>query len=135
MNCVFCAIRHGRLPAIPVVETERAFAIMDINPINDGHVLVIPRHHAETLFEIPEEDWLATCALARRVAVAIGRGLSPDGLNLLQNSSAAAFQSVPHLHIHVIPRWDDDGKGFNWPLVPGNEPRMRRAAEAIQAGL
>ena len=135
MECVFCAIRDGRLPSILVAETERAFAVMDINPINDGHALVIPRIHSETLFEIPEEDWIATSQLARRVAAAIRRGFSPDGLNLLQNSAAAAFQSVPHLHIHLIPRWEADGKGFNWTLIPGSQARMRRLAETIRSAL
>lgn len=135
MRCVFCAIRDGRLPAIAVAEDEKAFAILDINPINDGHTLVIPRTHAETIFEIAEEDVVATIRLARRVAVGIRRGLRPDGLNLLQNNEAAAFQTVQHFHLHLIPRWEDDGKGFTWDLVPGNPNRMRETADRIRAAL
>ena len=112
MSCVFCAIRDGRLPAVTLAEDERAFAILDINPIHDGHTLVIPRAHAETIFEIAEEDVVATMRLARRVAAGIHKALRPDGLNLLQNNGPAAFQSVPHFHVHLIPRWDDDDKGF-----------------------
>ena len=135
MSCVFCAIRDGRLPAIPLAENERAFAVLDINPINDGHALVIPRTHAETIFEITEEDVVATIRLARLVAAGIRKVLRPDGLNLLQNNGEAAFQSVPHFHMHVIPRWDDDGKGLTWNLVPGNPDRMREVAERIRAAL
>ncbi len=135
MSCVFCAIRDKRLPAVTLAEDERAFAILDIHPINDGHALVIPRTHAETIFEITDEDAAATMRLARRVAAGIRKALRPDGLNLLQNSGPAAFQSVPHFHVHLIPRWDDDGKGFTWDLVPGNPNRMRDVAGRIQAAL
>lgn len=135
MSCVFCAIRDGRRPAITLAEDERAFAILDIHPIHDGHTLVIPRAHAETIFEIAEEDAVATMRLARRMAAGIRKALRPDGLNLLQNNGPAAFQSVPHFHVHLIPRWDDDGKGFTWDLVPGNPSRMRDMAGRIRAAL
>lgn len=135
MECVFCRIRDGGLPATVVTEDERAFAILDINPVNDGHTLVIPRFHAGTLFDIAEEDVVATVRLARRVAAGIRRGLQPDGLTLVQNSGAAAFQTVPHFHIHLIPRWEDDGKGLTWKLVSGSPARIRTMAERIRAAL
>jgi histidine triad (HIT) family protein len=135
MRCVFCAIRDGQLPALAVAENERAFAILDINPINDGHTLIVPRTHAATLFDIAEEDAAATMRLAHRVASGIRHGLRPDGLNLLQSNGAAAFQSVPHFHIHLIPRWEGDGKGFTWELVPGSPARMRAMADRIRAAL
>jgi len=135
MDCVFCRIRDGQLPSTKVAENDRAFAIMDINPINDGHVLVLTKAHAETLFEIGEEDLVAAARLARRVAAGIRTGLNPDGLNLVQANGRAAFQSVPHFHIHLIPRWLQDGKGFDWTLVPGDPERIRAAAERIRAAL
>ena len=118
-----------------VAEDERALAIMDINPVNDGHVLVIPRVHAATLFEIAEEDLVAAIRLARRVATGIRKGLAPDGLNLIQNNGAAAFQSMPHFHLHLIPRWMDDGKGFTWELIPGSPTRIRQMGATIRAAL
>lgn len=135
MHCVFCAIRDGRLPAVLVAENERAFAILDIHPINDGHTLVIPRAHVATIFEIGDEDMVATLRLARRVAAGIRAALRPDGLNLLQNNGAAAFQSVPHFHLHLIPRRQGDAKGLTWNLVPGDPGRMREAADRIRAAL
>ncbi len=135
MTCVFCKIRDGQLPSTRVAETDRAFAIMDINPINDGHVLVLTKAHAETLFEIGEEDLVAAAQLARRVAAGIQTGLNPDGLNLVQANGRAAFQSVPHFHVHLIPRWVQDGKGFDWTLVPGDPERIRATAERIRAAL
>jgi histidine triad (HIT) family protein len=134
-ECVFCSIWDGRLPAMRVAEDQHALAIMDIHPINDGHVLVIPRVHAETLFDVPEADLLATARLARRVAIGIRNTLAPDGLNLIQNNGAAAFQSVPHFHFHLIPRWMRDGKGFDWDLQPGDSVRLRLLAERIRAAL
>jgi histidine triad (HIT) family protein len=118
-----------------VAESDRAFAIMDINPLNDGHVLVLPKAHAQHLFDIAEEDLVVAVRLAWRVASAIRRGLAPDGLNFVQANGRAAFQSVPHFHIHLIPRWLGDGKGFDWTLVPGDPARIRAAAERIRAAL
>lgn len=135
MSCVFCAIRDGQTPGMLLVEDERAFAVLDINPLNDGHTLIIPRTHVETLFDIAEDDLAATIRLVRRVAGGIRRALEPEGLNLLQNNGAAAFQSVRHIHFHLIPRWEDDGKGFNWRLVPGETGRMRAVADRIRAAL
>jgi histidine triad (HIT) family protein len=135
MDCVFCKIRDGQLPCAKVAEDERALAIMDINPMNDGHVLILTKAHAETLFEMREEDWVAAARLAWRVAKGIRQGLAPDGLNLVQASGRAAFQSVPHFHIHLIPRWHGDGKGFDWTLIPADPERIRAAAEVIRAAL
>jgi histidine triad (HIT) family protein len=135
MECAFCSIRNGQIPAVVVAEDERALAIMDINPINDGHVLVIPRAHAATFFEIAEEDLIAAIRLAKRIATGIRKGLAPDGLNLIQNNGAAASQSVPHFHLHLIPRWVDDGKGLTWELIPGSSVRIRQMAAAIRAAL
>ena len=135
MDCVFCGIRDQRLPSTLVAENDQAFAIMDINPINDGHALILTKAHAETLIEVGEEDLVAVARLARQVAAGIHAGLAPDGLNLVQANGRAAFQSVPHFHIHLIPRWLHDGKGFDWSLVPGDPERIRAAAERIRAAL
>ena len=133
MDCVFCGIRDGRLPASRVAENDRAFAIMDIHPLCDGHTLIIPAVHSETLFEVGEEDWLAMASLARRVAGGIRKGLRPEGLSLIQANGRAAFQSIPHLHL--IPRWHRDAVGFDWPLIPGDPDRIRTTAQRIRAAL
>ena len=135
MGCVFCRILTGELPAMVVAESERALAIMDINPVTDGHVLILTKTHAETLLDVAEPDLLDACRLARQVAVRIHRGLAPDGFHLLQNNGLAALQSVLHFHLHLIPRWRGDGKGFDWPLLPGDPLRIRHAAERIRAAL
>jgi histidine triad (HIT) family protein len=115
-----------------VFEDERTIAFMDINPLNEGHCLVIPRRHAATIFEADEADLRAAIATAQRVAKAIRAALRPDGLNVLQANGAAAFQSVPHFHFHLVPRLTGDGKGFDWPVVPGDRGRIQAAAEKIR---
>jgi histidine triad (HIT) family protein len=135
MDCVFCRIRDGRIPSTRVYEDARTIAFMDINPLNEGHCLVIPREHAATLFEADEGDLRAAIATAQRVARAIRDALRPDGLNMLQANGAAAFQSVPHFHLHLVPRWQGDGKGFDWPVVPGDRGRIEAAAGKIRAAL
>ena len=135
MDCVFCKIRDGQIPSTRIFEDERALAFMDINPLNDGHCLVITRAHAPTIFEADVADLQAAVAAAQRVALALKRALAPDGLNLLQANGAAAFQSVPHFHLHLVPRWTGDGKGFDWPLVPGDRVRIQGVAEKIRDAL
>jgi len=135
MDCVFCKIRDGQIPSTRIFEDERALAFMDINPLNDGHCLVITRAHAPTIFEAAVADLQAAVAAAQRVALALKRALAPNGLNLLQANGAAAFQSVPHFHLHLVPRWTGDGKGFDWPLVPGDRVRIQGIAEKIRDAL
>jgi histidine triad (HIT) family protein len=135
MDCVFCRIRDGQIPSTRVYEDERTIAFMDINPLNDGHCLVIPRAHAATIFESEDADLRAAITTARRVALAIREALRPEGLNVLQANGAAAFQSVPHFHLHLVPRWTGDGKGFDWPLVAGDRARIQAAADRIRAAL
>src|SRR5262245_9486520 len=116
-------------------EDERTLTFMDINPLATGHCLVIIKRHAATLFEADVHDLEAAMATAKRVALAIQKTLAPDGLNLLQANGAAAFQSVPHVHLHLIPRWANDGKGFDWKLVAGDREAIAKTGERIRAAL
>jgi histidine triad (HIT) family protein len=113
-DCIFCKILAGELPATKIDEDERTISFMDINPGTRGHALVIPRNHATDLYEIEPED-LAACAIAaQRLALRARDRLGADGVNLLNCCEPAAWQTVFHFHIHVIPRFDGD------PLrVPG----------------
>jgi histidine triad (HIT) family protein len=134
-ECVFCKIRDGQIPSLKIYEDSRVFCIMDINPINPGHCLVITRTHGATIWESEEEDLAAAVRVAKRVATGIREALAPDGLNVLQANGPAAFQSVGHFHLHLIPRWEDDGKGFDWPLVPGDKVRIAEVGEQLRAAL
>ncbi len=135
MACVFCEIRDGRRASTRVAENDRAFAILDIHPLSDGHTLIIPKAHSETLFTLGDADLVATFRLTHCLAAAVRRALAPQGLMLLQLNGAAAHQSIPHVHIHLVPRWDQDRLGFDWPLVPGDPERLRQVAEKLRAAL
>jgi histidine triad (HIT) family protein len=134
-DCVFCKIRDGQIPSVMVYEDDRTLCFMDINPVNRGHCLVVTKAHAATLFEAAPGDLQAAIATAQTVARAIRQALAPDGLNMLQANGAAAFQSVPHFHLHLIPRWANDGKGFDWALVAGDRQDIAKTGEALRAAL
>ncbi|HKA60852.1 MAG TPA: HIT family protein [Methylomirabilota bacterium] len=132
-DCVFCKLRDGQIPSMKIFEDDMTIAFMDINPINSGHCLIITKAHAANLYEAEMADLQAAIATAQRVAVAMRDGLKPDGLNMLQANGPAAFQSVPHFHLHLIPRWNNDGKGFDWKLVPGNREQIMKVGERLRA--
>ena len=134
-DCVFCKIRDGQIPSIKLYEDARTLCIMDINPLNSGHCLVLTQAHAPTIFDADPADLAAAITTAQRVARALRTALQPDGLNMLQANGAAAFQSVPHFHLHLIPRWTNDGKGYDWTLVPGDRDHIQKAGEKIRAAL
>ena len=135
MNCVFCRIAAGMLHSTKVYEDGTTVAIMDINPLTPGHVLVMPKAHMENLFDAEEDTVAEVIRAVVRIAKAIGHALKPEGLNLLQANGRAAFQSVPHLHFHLIPRRSGDGAGFDWKPVPGDLDAVRRLSDQIRAAL
>jgi histidine triad (HIT) family protein len=134
-DCVFCKIRDGELPSMRVYEDDHTLAIMDINPLNAGHCLVITKAHAPTLWDAKPEDLQAAIATAQKVAVALKTAVKPDGLNMLQANGAAAFQSVFHYHLHLIPRWNNDGKGFDWPVMAGDRAQIQAIGERLREAL
>lgn len=133
MACIFCQIRDGQIPSVRVYEDALTLVFMDINPVNDGHLLIIPKSHAETIFDISPTDLTAVTATSKKVAEAIHQALQPEGLNLYQANGTAASQVVPHFHLHLIPRWKGDGKGFDWKLHKGDADRIRDTAAKIRA--
>jgi histidine triad (HIT) family protein len=116
-DCIFCAIASGDGPAEIVQEDEHTVAFMDINPWTRGHAVVIPRNHSRNLYEIPDEDLERTVVAAKRLALRMRDRLGCDGVNLLNSCEAPAWQTIFHLHFHVIPRYSDD------PLELPTRPR------------
>ncbi|MBI5644601.1 HIT family protein [Candidatus Kaiserbacteria bacterium] len=108
-DCIFCKITSGHVPAEVLYEDEKTISFLDIQPMNDGHALVIPKAHAADIFAIPEADWLAVTSTVHKVAQAVEKALSPDGLNIVMNNKSAGGQIVFHAHVHVIPRKEGDG--------------------------
>ena len=107
-DCIFCKIVAGEIPAQKIDEDDQTIAFMDINPWTRGHALVIPKEHSKDLLEVAEEDLAASGEAAKRLAQRMKEKLGCDGVNLLNACGEAAWQTVFHFHIHVIPRYDDD---------------------------
>jgi histidine triad (HIT) family protein len=107
-DCLFCRIVAGELPSTKIFDHDSVIAIMDISPWTKGHSLVIPKAHSANIWEISEEDAAEVIKAARKLAAALKKAFQPDGLNLLQSNGHAAWQSVGHFHLHLIPRWFSD---------------------------
>ena len=119
-ECLFCKIVAGQVPATIIAEGERAIAFMDINPATRGHALVIPRAHARDLREIADEDLQAVAVMAKHVAARQLERLGASGVNLLNSNGRAAWQTVFHFHMHVIPRYAGDPLKLPWVPAPGD---------------
>jgi histidine triad (HIT) family protein len=132
-SCIFCQIIDRRLPGQIVAEDERTVAFMDINPATRGHALVVPRRHSPNLLEVEEEDLQATILAAQRLARAARERLGADGVNLLNSTGRAAWQTVFHFHIHVIPRYAGDPLRLPWTPAEGDPEEIAVAAEALRA--
>ena len=134
-NCIFCKILNGDIPSFKLYEDETTFAFMDINPASEGHALVIPKEHAVNVHAVSDAAISATVLTAKKIAKAVDKALSPEGLNLLQCNGQAAAQSVQHFHMHVLPRKTGDELKLNWGLKPGDMKAIGALAERIRAYL
>lgn len=113
-NCIFCKIANGEIPAATIYEDDEFRVILDLGPASKGHALILPKEHFANIFEMPEEYAAKAFVLAKRMAAKMREVLPCDGVNILQNNGTAAGQTVFHLHIHLIPRLENDGVGVNW---------------------
>lgn len=134
-DCIFCKIVAGQIPCFKLLEDERTIAFMDINPVNPGHALAVAKGHWPTVDVIPTEVLGAVAATAQRVAQAAIAALEPSGVNLLQANGPGAGQSVPHLHIHVMPRRPGDAVALNWDYVPGDRAEIEAVYRRLKAVL
>ena len=130
-DCIFCKIVAGDLPARIVDEDERTIAFMDIAPATRGHALVIPRTHTSDLLSVGPEDLSAVALASQRLAARIEERLGADGVNLLSSRGRAAWQTVFHFHIHVIPRYDGDPLRLPWVPSEGDEAQIAAAAQEL----
>lgn len=114
-DCIFCNIIEGKLPSAKVYEDEFVYAFLDISQVTTGHTLVIPKQHVKDIHELPEDIASKLFAKVPKISNALKKALQPAGINLLVNNGIAAGQSVFHIHIHILPRYEgDDGFGLNW---------------------
>ncbi len=133
-DCVFCRILAGGLPGPVVLETDDLVAVLDTRPVFKGHVLLVPREHVETLPDLPAGLRDPFLAAAQRLAVAVRTGLDAQGSFVAINNTVS--QSVPHLHLHVVPRTKGDGlRGFFWPRTKYADTEAATYAERLRAAL
>lgn len=133
-DCVFCRIIAGDLPGHVVLETDDLVAFLDARPVFKGHVLLVPREHVETLPDLPAGLRDPFLAAAQRLAVAVKTGLDAQGSFVAINNTVS--QSVPHLHLHVVPRTKGDGlRGFFWPRTKYADAEAATYAERLRAAL
>ena len=131
-DCVFCRIVAGEVPAQRVDEDDHTVAFMDLNPWTRGHALVVPRAHTPNLYEIGEEELGRVNAAARRLALRMRDRLGCDGINVLNSCEPAAWQTIFHFHLHVIPRYDDDPLELPTRPQEADPETLERLAETLR---
>jgi len=124
MDCLFCKIISGEIPSNKVYEDENVLAFLDINPVNHGHTLVIPKRHVANIEEASEEQLAQVMSVIKKIGQSIKDGLGVKGYNVMENNDSVAGQIISHLHFHIIPRHEGDGLKL-WP--------SRRSYEGGQA--
>ncbi len=134
-DCIFCKIVAGEIPCCTILETDDAIAFLDVGPIAHGHVLLIPKMHAETLDKLDSSAMAATARLLPRLVSAVKIATGCEGVNILQNNGAVAGQIVPHVHFHLIPRTSGDAFTIPWPAGTYPEGEMLVVAAAIRSHL
>ena len=122
-DCIFCKIANGEIPSSTIYEDDLFRVILDLSPATKGHALILPKKHMANIFEMDEETAEKVFVLASRIAKAMKEALNCDGLNIIQNNGEIAGQTVFHFHMHIIPRYNDDGQQINWV------PKTSEAAE------
>ncbi len=112
-ECIFCKIINNEIPSFKIYEDEMFCVILDRFPATKGHALIIPKQHADDIFELPDETAAALYPLAKKLATKIKASVGAEGINIVQNNGEEAGQSVKHFHLHIIPRWKDDKVTIN----------------------
>lgn len=121
-DCIFCKIANGEIPTNTVYEDEDFRAILDMGPAAKGHTLLLPKEHADNLFELSDETAQKALVIAKKIGKKLVDKLGADGLNIVQNNGEIAGQTVMHFHIHIIPRYESDGQKIGWkPGSPSPE--------------
>ena len=121
-NCIFCKIAAGEIPSKTLYENDKFRVILDLGPAAKGHALILPKEHYANLYELPEEMAGDVMKLAKKMATVMTDKLGCKGFNLVQNNGELAGQTVFHFHMHLIPRYEDDGQTIGWnPGSPSQE--------------
>jgi len=133
-NCIFCKIIKGEIPAEKIYEDEICFAFLDVNPVNLGHTLLIPKKHYENIYELPDDLLPKMSLVLKKLMIAVKKGVGADGMNLGMNNGEAAGQLVFHAHFHLMPRYTNDGH-VHWKGTPHTPEENKLTAEKIKENI
>ena len=132
-DCIFCKLANGVFPTNSIYEDDKFNVILDNGPATKGHALILPKEHADDLFELPDDTAAEAFKLAKKLGKHIMEVLGADGLNVVQNNGEAAGQTVRHFHLHLIPRYNNDGQKIQWePTSPSSEELAKIKEELIK---
>jgi len=130
-DCIFCKIVKGDIPSYTIYEDDEFKVILDIGPVSEGHALIIPKDHFEDFYELPEEKAVSVIKLAKKLMTKMTEKLGCDGFNILQNNKEVADQSVPHYHMHMIPRYKNGQKLFAYTPLEVSSERQSQIKELL----
>ena len=130
VDCLFCKIIAGDIPSSKIYEDEKTFAFLDINPVNPGHTIVVPKKHSRNLYDIEKNDWLAVMKTVKMLTLKIKEGMDADGISVAMSNEPSAGQTVFHTHVHIVPRIEDDGLP-HWPEGTYKDGEAQEVANKI----
>ena len=130
-NCIFCKIAAGEIPSKTIYEDDKFRVILDLGPATKGHALILPKNHYANLYELPEETAGDVMKLAKKMATVMTEKLGCQGFNLMQNNGETAGQTVFHFHMHLIPRYENDGQEINWKLGSPTQEELEEIKSLI----
>ena len=130
-DCIFCKIANGDIPSKTLYEDDEFRVILDLGPATKGHALILPKNHYRNLYELPDDTAEKVMCLAKRMALLMTEKLNCDGFNLVQNNGAAAGQTVFHFHMHLIPRYENDGQTLGWKPLEVTQEELEDIKNAI----
>ncbi|MDE6686255.1 MAG: HIT family protein [Lachnospiraceae bacterium] len=130
-SCIFCKIANGVIPSKTIYEDGDFRVILDLGPATKGHALILPKEHSANLYELPDETASKVMVLAKKMATKMTEKLSCDGFNIVQNNGEVAGQTVMHYHLHLIPRYQDDGQKILWKPTEVSQEELEQVKNSI----
>lgn len=130
-DCIFCKLANGEIPTNKIYEDENFTVILDLGPATRGHALILPKDHADCLFDLPDETAAKILPLAKKLGCKMVDKLGADGLNVIQNNGEVAGQSVMHYHLHLIPRYKNDGQHLLWKPGKVSDDEVKEILDAL----
>lgn len=131
-NCIFCKIANGEIPSRSIGENDIFKVVLDVGPATKGHALILPKDHYRNLYDLPEETATEAMRMAKKMALKMKEKLGCDGVNIVQNNEETAGQTVFHFHMHVIPRYKNDGQVIGWKSGQPTGEELDAVAEELK---